>query len=68
MSTVQEIKSAISKLSLEERAEILAELCDWKDDDWDRQMKSDAARGKFDSLNDNAVGSENVPLKKILES
>ena len=68
MSTVQEIKSAISKLSLEERAEILPELCNWKDDDWDHQMKSDAASGKFDSLNDNAVGSENVPLKKILES
>jgi hypothetical protein len=24
-------------LSLEERAEITAELCGWTDDDWDRQ-------------------------------
>lgn len=64
MSTVQEIKSAISKLSLEERAEILAELCDWKDDDWDRQMKTDAASGKFDSLNREASQGQTVPLGK----
>ena len=68
MSTVQEIKSAISKLSLEERAEILAELCDWKDDDWDRQMKKDAASGKFDALNREASKGQTVPLEKILKS
>ena len=51
MSTVAEIRAAISKLSLEERAEILAELCGWTDDDWDRQMKSDAATGQFGNLN-----------------
>jgi hypothetical protein len=37
MSTVDEIKTAIQMLSLEERAEITAELCGWTDDDWDRQ-------------------------------
>lgn len=52
--SVAEIKTAISKLSLEERAEMLAELCGWADDDWDRQMKADAASGKFGSLNDSA--------------
>ena len=51
MSTVEEIKTAIGKLSLEERAELASELCGWDDDDWDRQMKSDAASGKLDSLN-----------------
>ena len=54
MSTVQEIKSAIARLSLEERAELISELCGWADDDWDRQMKSDAAAGKFDALNRDA--------------
>jgi hypothetical protein len=54
MNTVEETKSAISKLSLEERAEMLAELCGWADDDWDRQMKRDAAAGKFTSLNRDA--------------
>ena len=51
MSTVEEIKEAIGRLSLEERAEMLAELCGWADDDWDRQMKRDAAAGKFATLN-----------------
>jgi len=64
MSTVQEIKAAISKLSLEERAEILAELCDWKDDHWDRQMKKDAASGKFDSINRETSQAQTVPLGK----
>ena len=30
---------------------LLAELCEWPDDDWDRQMKEDAASGKFAGLN-----------------
>jgi hypothetical protein len=51
MSTVAEIKAAIQSLSLEERAEITAELCGWTDDAWDHQMKTDAAAGKFDALN-----------------
>ena len=54
MSTVEEIKTAIGKLSLEDRAEMLADLCDWTDDDWDRQMKHDAAAGNFAALNEEA--------------
>ena len=54
MSTVQEIKSAIEHLDLESRAELIAELCGWSDDDWDRQMKADASAGKFSPLNDQA--------------
>ncbi|MGO8930923.1 MAG: hypothetical protein ACLQU3_29040 [Limisphaerales bacterium] len=33
MSTVEEIRTAIQKLSLEERAQITAELCGWTDDE-----------------------------------
>lgn len=51
MSTVMEIREAIGRLSLEERAEITAELCGWADDDWDRQMKRDAQQGKLSALN-----------------
>ncbi len=51
MSTVQEIKSAIARLSVEERAELVAELCGWADDDWDRQMKADVKAGKFKAFN-----------------
>ena len=70
MSTVDEIRTAIGKLSPEERAEIIAELCGWTDDDWDRQMKSDAASGKFSKLNDEADGAhlagQTRPLDDIL--
>jgi hypothetical protein len=52
MSTVQEIKSAIEQLPLEERAALIADLCDWSDDDWDHQMKAEAAAGKFAALTD----------------
>src|SRR5438067_8446604 len=51
MSTITEIREAIQKLSLEERAELLADLQNWEDDNWDRQMKADAAAGKFDEMN-----------------
>ena len=71
MSTVEEIKTAIQLLSVEERAEIVAELCGWADDDWDRQMKADAAAGKFDSLNREADAAHAVgetrPLNDILQ-
>jgi hypothetical protein len=33
VSTVQEIKSAIEQLPLEERAALIADLCGWTDDD-----------------------------------
>jgi len=58
MSTVQEIKCAIAKLSLEEQAKLISELCGWTDDDWDRQMKRDAAAGKFAALNREAEAAD----------
>jgi hypothetical protein len=51
MGTLKEIKSVIEQLPLEERAVLIAELCGWTDDDWDRRMKSDAKAGKFAVLN-----------------
>lgn len=72
MSTVAEIKAAISKLSLEERAEIISELCGWTDDDWDRQMKNDATSGKFERINKEAddahASGATVPLNNILRA
>ena len=58
MSTVQEIKSAIERLPLEERAALVAELCGWTDDEWDRRMKSDAKAGKFAALSEEAAQVE----------
>jgi hypothetical protein len=50
MSTLQEIKAAIPKLTLEERAEVARCLHGWTDDEWDDQMKRDLAAGKLDPL------------------
>jgi hypothetical protein len=70
VSTVEEIKTVISKLPLEERVELTAELCGWTDDEWDRQMKADAAAGKFGPLNRQAdaahTAGRTVPLGDIL--
>jgi len=52
MSTVEEIKRAVEKLSLEERAEFAKWFNGWEDDDWDRQMQEDARSGKLDKLLD----------------
>lgn len=50
MSTVAEIKAAIDQLSLQERCEPEALLHPLEDDGWDRQMKREAAAGKFGAL------------------
>jgi hypothetical protein len=69
MSTVEEIRTAIERLSLEECAQIIAELCGWTDDDWDRQMKADAVTGKFTALNREAdtahATGQTRPVKRI---
>ena len=50
MSTVAEIKAAIARLTLEERAGVARCLHEWEDDAWDKQMQQDLAAGKLDSL------------------
>jgi hypothetical protein len=54
MSRVEEIREAIASLTLEERAELMAGLAAFEDDEWDRQMKRDATAGKFAAMNDKA--------------
>ena len=70
MSTVAEIKMAIGQLSLAERAEIIADLCGWAEDDWDRQMKADVVAGKFTALNHDTdaahAAGQLLPLDDIL--
>jgi hypothetical protein len=52
VSTVEEIKAAIEKLSLSERGQLERWLHGWTDDDWDQQMRSDAQAGKLGRLLD----------------
>lgn len=65
MSTVTEIREAISRLGAEERAELVAALISVEDDDWDRQMQDDAREGKFAAANREAradLAKGNCPL------
>ena len=48
--TVEEIKAAIPKLTLDQRAELARCLHGWEDDEWDTQMKRDLADGKLNQL------------------
>jgi hypothetical protein len=70
MSTVAEIWSAIQELSPQERCELEALLHPFEDDEWDRQMKRDAAAGKFDLLHREAeaghAAGKTMPLADIL--
>jgi predicted nucleic acid-binding protein len=70
MSTVVEIKEAIARLSAEQYAELLSELMDFPEDDWDRAMKADAASGRLDIIDQQiartAAGDQLVPLDIVL--
>lgn len=71
MSTVAEIKEAIAKLSPREYCELMAELHPRPpDDEWDKQMKADAASGKLDFIDRNIekAGQDGtlIPLERIL--
>jgi hypothetical protein len=75
MSTVAEIKSAIDKLSPQERCELETLLHPWADDDWDRQMQTDAEPGgKLHDLmlvsrkNAEAGNLRDFPLKNEIKS
>ena len=63
MSTIAEIKEAIAKLSPREYCELMAELHPtFPGDEWDKQMKADAAAGKFDELNRRALADHEAGL------
>ena len=70
MSTVAEIRKALEELGLEERGTLMSELMGFEDDDWDRQMKADAAAGKFDEMNREAMEDSKaercIPLEEGL--
>jgi hypothetical protein len=70
MSTLSEVREAITHLSVQERAILAAELCGWEDDAWDVQMKQDAAAGHFQGMNNAALSEMTegrcVPLEEGL--
>ena len=71
MSMVPEIKEAIDRLSAQEYCELMSVLHPFDDDDWDREMKTDAAAGKFVVLNQAAdqeyAAGRTRPIEDITE-
>ena len=71
MSTVLEIKEAIDRLSPQEYCELMSVLHPFEDDDWDRQMKADAAAGRFAVINEAAeqeyAAGRTRPIEDIIE-
>ena len=56
MSTVQEIESAVSKLSPNELSAFRSWFTDFDAEAWDKQFEEDVRAGRLDSLADEALG------------
>ena len=69
--SLSEIKEDIAKLSPQEYCELMAELHPYPDDEWDKQMKADAAAGKFDEMSRQAQKDLKAgrcePLERMFE-
>ena len=50
MTTLDEIKAAITKLSFDERAQLARWFHGWQDDEWDQQIARDVSSGKLNDL------------------
>jgi hypothetical protein len=55
MSNLQEIETAISKLSADELAAFRAWFAEFDAEIWDRQFEEDVAAGRLDGLADRAL-------------
>ena len=71
MRTVVEIKEAIAHLSPQEYCELMADLQPFADDEWDVQMKADAASGKLNFVDRHIEAAQQagslLPLAHTLE-
>ena len=59
MSTVEEIKSAISALSKEDYIHLREWLSEKDWEQWDKEIERDSASGKLDFLMEEAVAEKN---------
>jgi len=55
MSTVQEIESAVSRLSADELAAFRVWFAEFDAQLWDRQLEEDVAAGRLDALAEEAI-------------
>jgi hypothetical protein len=70
MSTVQDIESAIAKLSRDDLAKLRAWFAHFDADAWDRQIEEDARDGRLDafyqSLQHENEGQPDITLDEVL--
>ncbi len=70
--SVVEIKEAIARLSPQEYCELMADLQPFADDEWDLQMKADAASGRLDFIDRHIEAAKRsrslTPLDSTLET
>ena len=66
MSTVEEIKSAISALSKEDYIHLREWLSEKDWEQWDKEIEGDSASGKLDFLMEEAE-TEKVAFQKVLD-
>ena len=55
MSTVKEIETAVSKLSVQELTSFRSWFAEFDAEAWDRQFEGDVAAGRLDALADEAL-------------
>ncbi len=58
MTTIAEIKQAILNLPKAEYAEIIEWLHELEEEEWDRQIETDAKAGRFGCVGLRSLGSE----------
>lgn len=58
MSTIQEIKDAIQRLSADELAALRAWFAEFDTDAWDRRIEEDVAAGRLDALAEEALSAD----------
>ncbi|MGA2028977.1 MAG: hypothetical protein ABSG87_02775 [Verrucomicrobiota bacterium] len=70
MSSVEEIESAIGKLSRNDLTELESWFAEFTADAWDRQIEADAQSGRLDAfyqrLQQENKGEPDVPLDEVL--
>ena len=70
MSSVQEIESAISKLSRHDLTELESWFAEFTADAWDRQIADDARSGKlnelYQRLEQENKGEADAPLDEVI--
>ena len=71
MSTVQEIETAIQKLTPQEIKAVADWLQEFREELWDKQIDADAAAGKLDRFADKALEDHRAgrvkPLDEIID-